>query len=202
MRPTVSLARCEDTGVTHEIISQSTERIRHAVDWIVRGHPTVAAGVAGVAIIVAGAYVALDAESAPGAPGTSRPPAVAGAVPPASQAPAAPSRTAPAVPKAPETAGPERDSRPRSGPGAPPDAVRPPQTGVADAPVARANPAQAPSPGGGTSGGSGGGGGPEPAPAEPPAAQPPPSSQPPAAQPEEDCVLRVNLLGDLVRVCL
>src|SRR5262245_6107598 len=79
----------QDVDVSHEILSSGKERIRHGIDWTVRTHPTVAAGIAGAAITVAGAYVALSVDDGQRNVAATRPPAAAGA-PPVARAPAAP----------------------------------------------------------------------------------------------------------------
>jgi uncharacterized membrane protein YgcG len=198
--------------LTHEIISQSKERIRNGIDWTVRAHPTVAAGIAGAAVTVVGAYVALSTGNGNDAAVPARPPAAVGA------APNAPRlnddlRPSPTGPSAPGHSA--RPDRPESGSGAPPKADRPPRTAAPHAPAAAAAVQRPSSAGGRSSSGSsgsggssgagsggGGGGGTAPAPAQPPAAQPPPASPQPTTPPAKDCVLRVNLLGDLVKVCL
>jgi len=199
--------------VTNEIFSQSRERIRHTIDWTVRAHPTVAAGIAGAAITVAGAYVALNAGNSSEDAVRSRPPAAVGAPSTAPPQGKVPQATVPSAPSArPEhgTEGgtPGREQAPRSGPGAAPDADRPPKIGAPhDSSAGGGSGGGGSSGSSGSSGGSGsgsggsdGGGGSEPAPPPPPATQPPPAQ--PAPPPEQDCVVKVTLLGDLVKVCL
>jgi hypothetical protein len=197
--------------VTLEIISQSKERVRHGIDWTVRAHPTVAAGIAGAAITVAGAYVALDAHNDSGDV-IARPPAAARAAPVQPQAQGRQNERELARPQVPSP-GASDESAGSSAPGRAPRAGGPFATSDrSDGGSSGAGGTSAGSGGGstggdssrsgssGSSGGSGdsGGGGSETAPAPPPASKSP--SQP--SQPEPKCVLRVDLLGNVVKVCL
>jgi hypothetical protein len=189
--------------VSHEIFSSGRQRIRHGIDWTVRTHPTVAAGIAGVAITVAGAYVALSTGNGSENVAAARPPAAVGS------APAAPPRADIARPPAHRSSpGEDRPSGPGSGPGSPPGAPRPPQADAAHAAPPPAGPSE--SHGGAGSGGSGGSsgggsgsggdGGSAPTPSDPPSTMPPSTSRP-AQPPGADCILRIDLLGNVVKVC-
>jgi hypothetical protein len=130
--------------VSHDNFSSGKERIRHSFDWTVRRHPSVAAGIAGAAITLAGAYVAVNADGGGENVAATRPPADGSA------------------------AGPDRPSGPRSGPGAPPGIPHPPlsradaDSGAAAGPDEASGPQQRPSPS------------PSPSPPRPPAPSPAP----------------------------
>jgi hypothetical protein len=206
--------------VTLEIISQGKERVRHGIDWTVRAHPTIAAGIAGAAITVAGAYVALDADNDPGDVIAGRPPAAAGPAPAQPQAQGRQNERELARPQVPSagasdgSGAPERAPR-AGGPFAAPDRSDGGSSGAGGTSASSGGGSTGgDSSGSGSSGsssgssgssgggsGDSGGGGSEPAPAPPPdSGSPSQPSQPP--QPEPKCVLRVDLLGNVVKVCL
>ncbi|HZB29295.1 MAG TPA: hypothetical protein VE465_03915, partial [Streptosporangiaceae bacterium] len=119
--------------MSNEIHSSGNGRIRRGFDWTVRRHPSVAAGVAGAAITLAGAYVAVHADDGGENVAATRRPPAAGAAPavPPSGGDAKPTPPAPGAesrPTSPRRLWPE--SPPRSGPGAPP--------GIPHSPLSRA----------------------------------------------------------------
>jgi hypothetical protein len=178
--------------VSNEILSSGTERIRHGFDWTMRRHPSVAAGIAGAAITLAGAYVAVNADHDSENVAGQRPPAAAGA------APAVPPRADGATPPPP---GPGAESRPEPAPELPPESPpqSPPQLGPGAAPgiphppLSRADAGSAAAAGGDEASGPGQ----RPAPAPTRASSPQPTSPP-----GPDCVLRVDLLGNVVKICV
>ncbi|HEX6472217.1 MAG TPA: hypothetical protein VF069_24210 [Streptosporangiaceae bacterium] len=172
--------------MSHQILSHGKERIRKGIHWTVRAHPTVAAGVAGAAITMIGAYVAMSSGGGQDM-AAARPPAAVRTAPDAPAThPIAPSRS-------PSPAASRRPSVPIVPPGAPgrPGGAAP----VAPAPAAANHPGSHPEGGAGRGGGGGGGGG-EPAPSRPPATATPPSA-PGTPSPSPGCALRLPLLGDL-----
>jgi hypothetical protein len=177
--------------VSNEILSSGKERIRHGFDWTVRRHPSVAAGIAGAAITLAGAYVAVNADHDSENVAAKRPPAAAGAapaVPPRGDGATPPPGSGAESPPKPAPESPPESPRqppPRSGPGAAP--------GIPHPPLSRADVGSDAAAGGDEASGPGQ----RPAPAPPPASSPRPTS--PSGP---DCVLRVDLLGNVVKICV
>jgi hypothetical protein len=193
--------------VSNEIPSSGKERIRHGFDWTVRRHPSVAAGIAGAAITLAGAVavVAVNTDHGSDNPAATRPPAAgaAPAEPPRGEGAKPPPRSdSESPPKPPAEAPPSPpESPPRSGPGAPP--------GIPHPPLSRADAGSGAAAGGSAAGGSADGedaaGGDDASgpPVQRPSPSPPPASSPQPTYPAgPDCVLRVDLLGNVVKICV